>query len=76
MKVPVTINFDDSQPVIGSVDINIEGIKNLQEYYLSPAFLFNKDTGELKILQYGLVHRSLIPTDEQVRAKEKNVGIK
>lgn len=70
LNLPIYIAFDHSRTA-GALGLSDETgkILNLHEYFLAPAALFNHKTKTWDIIEYGLVHVSQIPTEQQLLEK-------
>ena len=68
--LPISFNFDTVGAPYGWVQLNdlAKTLPNLREYVLSPEYMKNDD-GTFTVTGYGLIHRSLVPTEEQLNKK-------
>ena len=68
--LPVSLGFDTAGDAYGFLQLTELGkeLPNLHQYFLAPEYRKNED-GSFTVTGYGLVHRRLVPTEEQLRKK-------
>jgi len=68
--LPVSLGFDIMGPTYGWVQLTDLGkeLPNLHQYFLAPEYRKNED-GSFTVTGYGLIHRSRLPTEEQLEKK-------
>lgn len=68
--LPVSLGFNSMGPPYAWVQLTeyAKSLPNLHEYVLSPEYMKNED-GTFMVTGYGLIHRSQVPTEEQLKSK-------
>lgn len=71
MNLPVTLQFNESWGTYAWLELTKEfdDLKSPQEYFISPAVMWNKDIKKFEIIGYSFVHVSTLPNQDQLFAK-------
>lgn len=76
MSLPITIQYNDSTPPVGRIELNETGASlPLHNFVLLPQVMVDKEHGRVEVISYSLVPYTQVMPPELWKAKLEEMGI-